>query len=440
MNNEAYLCYRESFVASSSDFWWDNVRKKPFGASIATFMCQRYKFKNGMELFMSDATYFYKRLDKAKLVNGTPTLARCPALLDFCQFWKPKTGENIGEWLEEIHAAVDIEPGHIGSHNVDGASNAEKSVECFILQTSERHSQPIVAESCNSHKVNTNTAREASGTSDHVVNMNPGLSDALSLHHSWLVKICGSGDRRTIVDNVEKEHGREVSPAMDFALATRWNSDYDESKTVNIYQYDLETAIARMVCSTGIVKDLYEKHSYDLSQVVPQTNHYELTWQYEGAMSPLRELIVFYENSKSIAHMEFFEARRAIELLSAPFFVCRENVSRKTGSAGKDLTARELNQVVMKDKFVFNNNEFTEELSLMSRLTQQDEIALCRRLAARYLQLRMNLARRCGTVNAPSVALDNKIKSKVMADLEHCEELMPIKIMAAIIQPLFQNK
>ena len=74
---------------------------------------------------------------------------------------------------------------------------------------------------------------------------------------------------------------------MDFALATRWNSDYDESKTVNIYQYDLETAIARMVCSTGIVKDLYEKHSYDLSQVVPQTNHYELTWQYEGAMSPL---------------------------------------------------------------------------------------------------------------------------------------------------------
>ena len=48
--------------------------------------------------------------------------------------------------------------------------------------------------------------------------------------------------------------------------------------------------------------------------------------------------------------MELFEARRAIELLSAPFFVCRENVSRKTGSAGKDLTARELNQVVVKDK------------------------------------------------------------------------------------------
>ena len=52
----------------------------------------------------------------------------------------------------------------------------------------------------------------------------------------------------------------------------------------------------------------------------------------------------------------------------------------------------------------------------------------------------MNLARRCGTVNAPSVALDNKIKSKVMAGLEHCEELMPIKIMAAIIHPLFQKK
>ena len=68
--------------------------------------------------------------------------------------------------------------------------------------------------------------------------------------------------------------------------------------------------------------------------------------------------------------MELFEARRAIELLSAPFFVCRENVSRKTGSAGKDLTARELNQVIVKDNFVFNDNEFTEELSLMSRHPQ----------------------------------------------------------------------
>ena len=52
----------------------------------------------------------------------------------------------------------------------------------------------------------------------------------------------------------------------------------------------------------------------------------------------------------------------------------------------------------------------------------------------------MNLVRRCGTVSAPSEALNNKIKSKVMAGLEHCEELMPIKIMAAIIHPLFQNK
>ena len=53
---ELYLLYGESFVASTSDFWWDRVRNQSFGACILNFMAKRYTLLNGMSLFMSDTT------------------------------------------------------------------------------------------------------------------------------------------------------------------------------------------------------------------------------------------------------------------------------------------------------------------------------------------------------------------------------------------------
>lgn len=47
MLKELYLLYTESFVASTSDFWWHPVMKQSFGACIANFMANRYSFKNG---------------------------------------------------------------------------------------------------------------------------------------------------------------------------------------------------------------------------------------------------------------------------------------------------------------------------------------------------------------------------------------------------------
>ena len=53
---ELYLLYHQSFVASTSDFWVDPVRKQSFGAAIANFMANRYKFKNGLSLFVPMTT------------------------------------------------------------------------------------------------------------------------------------------------------------------------------------------------------------------------------------------------------------------------------------------------------------------------------------------------------------------------------------------------
>lgn len=56
MLKERFLKYHCSFVASTSYFYCDNVRKASFGACIANFMAKQYRFKTDISLFMSDAT------------------------------------------------------------------------------------------------------------------------------------------------------------------------------------------------------------------------------------------------------------------------------------------------------------------------------------------------------------------------------------------------
>ncbi len=66
-------------------------------------------------------------------------------------------------------------------------------------------------------------------------------------------------------------------------------------------------------------------------------------------MRPLRDLLLFYKKLDSIAHFELFEACRAAEILSAPWFLCHENVSSKTVSSFKDMTTTEINHVATHD-------------------------------------------------------------------------------------------
>ena len=69
-------------------------------------------------------------------------------------------------------------------------------------------------------------------------------------------------------------------------------------------------------------------------------------------MQPLRNYNLFTQSSSVIVHMELFEAQRAMEELSAPWFVMYDNISKETGSkAAKDLTKRPKNQIVKESTF-----------------------------------------------------------------------------------------
>ena len=434
--------YHEAFIFSNSDFWWEGVRKKNFGACIANFMMNRYRFRNGTSLFMSNSTLMSDGGKvKDALVNSKPHIDRCSSLLDFCNFEEEKSGTNIGSWLERIHRGAGAKPSFIGSHTVDGAGNAVKSAETLELTTSENRSQKMVTDRCDAHKVNT-TSSQASGMSYHVDNLNPAMGTALTLLHESLVRTSGSGTRKKVLANVQSEHGREKTPAIKFAVKTRWNSFYDETKCANSNQLDLDIALQRMISRNGADHDLFIEYENNLGAVIPQENDWEMYQQYEGAMLPLRNLSLLMQSSKPIAHLELFEAKRALELLKAPWFLMYENKSKMTGPNGtKDLVDRgEMNQFVRLNSFALWDGKHGDVYDEMDEHEMLKEVAVTRRLGWRLLALRLNFVKRVNTLQGRSDReLDLRIGSSIMSGLEHVPMLTPLKAMGAILNPLLQN-
>ena len=119
--------YQSSFVASTSDFWWDPVQKASFAGCIANFMASSYPLHDGQHVFVSNTTM--KNADSSQCCSQCPKIGRCQALLSFTLFDVEHTGANIGQWIEDVHSKVKCVPDFIGSHTVDGAANAGLAVE-----------------------------------------------------------------------------------------------------------------------------------------------------------------------------------------------------------------------------------------------------------------------------------------------------------------------
>jgi len=254
-------------------------------------MANHYHFKNGLRLAMSGVTL--TEMTKDGLTNDllkstVPTRDRCQALLDFTNWTVPKTGELIGEWLGEMHDSVGIKPDYIGSHIVDGASNATSSANKLEWITRGERSQKIVADNCDAHKANT-TADQASGTSDHVQNLNPELGTSLNKLHKTFGRVGISSKRKKIVRNVQTERGREKVVRMDQAVATRWGARHEETKSANCNQADLATAVGRMICPDGVDAALFreynENRNLGLDRILFNEGDWNLYQQYEAGTS-----------------------------------------------------------------------------------------------------------------------------------------------------------
>ena len=307
---------------------------------MANFIASCYMFKSGQLLAISDATLkkMKKSGDADKLLMSTnPEEQRVQALMNFELFDKPKTGENVGAWLEESHSNVGIKAEYVASHTVDGASNAGKSVEVLEWATKGERSQKIVAHPCDSHNINT-TSKQASGLSDHTINLNKDLGTPLKMLHRDMTRLCLYKACKDILKNVRQEHGREKFTSPLYSMITRWESTFFETESANINQYDIEVALKRIKAPGGVEEDLQAEGTGEEVTGMLEERDWELFYQYEGGMAPLQRYVKSSQSMKSIGHEELFMGRECIEQLRAPFFEMYENISKKVGAGGKDLT------------------------------------------------------------------------------------------------------
>ena len=312
--------------------------QQSYAATIANMMAKGYTMDTGEFLAMSDSTYKNVLKECPKVLrNVKPTVHRLQALMDFCKWSLPKTGANIGVWLEIAHRLVDIEPSYIGSHTVDGAGNAKLSVEELKWRTSESTPRNVTADPCNVHSIST-SSQQASGTSKHSINVNKDCGTALKLLHGWIVRMNNVTSVQNILNDVRKESLRSKYPRVYKGIPTRWRSWYLECSTANANQNDLEKTFYR-AAQPGVIERIREGEMEELPANVPTIADWQLYQQYEGAFGPMDSLTLFMQNAEVIVHEELFHIRATLELLAAPWFVMYDNISKHEGpSQARDLT------------------------------------------------------------------------------------------------------
>ncbi len=74
----------KNFMSGTIDFWTDSHRKQQFGCFVVDFTAEKYKMKNGNELFMSMRTK--NRIDLGLFTNTTPILDSLEYPMNFESF------------------------------------------------------------------------------------------------------------------------------------------------------------------------------------------------------------------------------------------------------------------------------------------------------------------------------------------------------------------
>ena len=433
---EAYLEYHSGFISSTSDFWWNPVTKASYGACIASMMANRYLMANGMSLYVSSTTLESIKGDLNILdsVSPVPKLTRGKILLDFVNFDDKKSGVNVGTWLSDIHGDLSIKPSYMGTHVVDGAADANSSVKELTVTLAGDSPREMTTAKCDSHQVNT-SGRRASGTSSHVKNINPELGRSLQKLHSATGRITRSGTRQKVLQNVRNERKREKYARILHAVRTRWNSDAMETSSAASNQSDLSVAIERMVSASGEDKELYREHRNKLDDIIPTSHDWTLYCQYECGLNPLKVFSEFTQGAYVIVHMELFKSKVCLELLRRKYFEMFKNVSAVEPPV-EDLTSRPLNQLVEHVDFTLEGDQRDkfEKVHVM-----EDAIVRARRIAYRQLSDRLLYKNRT-TNKAEGLDLDADITEDLDAGLKDATCLNRMKIMGALLNPMFQSK
>ena len=135
------------------------------------------------------------------------------------------------------------------------------------------------------------------------------------------------------------------------------------------------------------------------------TSDQELYQQYDLAMALMNNFITVTQTAKVFVHMDLFECATVSEGLQSSYFLMYGNVSAKQGT--KDLTKRELNQLVTTEDFAFlSNNEHAKAYANLKEHTMRNEIQIVRQVTWRFLGIRLSMVEQANMISTSKISLD----------------------------------
>ena len=234
-----------------------------------------------------------------------------------------KTAEKLAEFIIASHTKVNWKMSCIISHVVDSAANAVAGSEEMKYLTKDDRPLDVFMMKCMPHKGST-AALAASGTSDHVGNLNPVSGEILNKCHRLTERIHRKRARGDEVEAVHRAKKRTKYPSIQPGVVTRWGSYHKESTTFNCVCHNVNEALKNLLAEGGCDRDLFNGEDVNETEVLGEHTLEKLEWeflhQYEGAADRIYILIVFMQKTRVMGHDDLFELMSCLEHLSCKFF------------------------------------------------------------------------------------------------------------------------
>jgi len=229
------------------------------------------------------------------IFQTTPILSDLDFPASFEHFPKPKTIENIVDWLNETMQVLKLKQSGLNQVTADGASNAIGSVAEFESRTRTERDNDISVDTCIAHQ-NERAGGYASGTLNFAEPVNVELGEVLKKSHGLQVRLSRSGTRMEVLRGVMRKKNRDPLLAPNPGNETRWNSGIDEAERANTIMGDACEAFDELLSESGEDYSLLDKGEKDSGNIDCHTYTQEdkvILRQYEGSAKEAKQVSLF---------------------------------------------------------------------------------------------------------------------------------------------------
>lgn len=365
------------FASSNSDFYQCPERREAYGCIVSNMCCNRYIFKDGRKLFVSEQSLQEGAADQLSIKDGS--LEALEVVISFKKFDGAKSGIGVGKWLYDEHLHKGLKPKYMIYHSTDGASNAVASVNHYQVLAEMNTNTEIQHNTCLAHQ-NNRSAKFASGTGDFAICRNVTLRDVLNKTHQIIARVHRTGKRVEVVRDVQRKAQRVAIVLPMPSVVTRWDSANLEVASLNRIMGDFNKALHQLLDSGD--KHLLEDANATVQTLTFTRSDKSILRQFECGSLPCLLLSKFFQLSEPTIHETLFVIVARLTQMREPKFLMYGDISH---SELPDLTKRHKTVRVWAEHLIDAEQEVVQ---------MEDCILLFRS------QYASDMSRRCGLTDA----------------------------------------